>query len=538
MRAGSIVLAIAATLGICPPSGPPPLAIGPTPARDEPAPPDPIWRRLGLPEGPTLESGRGVGVVLIDDGDLHPALRCLGERLKHVTVAEDMSVSLVEPLKDYQGRDDAEYSHGVMALLQMGSAPFRVGDRTYGGPAPGATYFVVPYSYLDEPGGPGGERRYRDDPRLDRALAWVVANRERWNIRVLLLSEWFGNPPAPIQQAALVRNTGDYSLVRSLEVVVKAGILVVNGNGNTSTENGLPPVDYLAVGAYHDSGRADPRFHRENPDEPWGLNNDGHERPDVLAPKYFDPNHRTTDGKLAYFGGTSSASGQVAAVCALLFAQFPRSDARTIKSALIRSGDPLPGSRRPGVRLNAARAIKRLTDGAAGPPWPRISPPVTVADPASSLQSRDMIERALAVSALARQPELFRPEGGEGLRQVFWRMLRDDSPNVRKAAASALDAPESADERRRLWAILHREADMGVRGVLATVLLAGATGDPLDDWIALVTDPNWTARWCAGKVLRDRHPEAPRLDHALLPEEIEEKARPVLDWYRTRKEPR
>ena len=72
---------------------------------------------------------------------------------------------------------------------------------------------------------------------------------------------------------------------------------------------------------------------------------------------------------------------------------------------------------------------------------------------------------------------------------------------------------------------------MGVRGVLASVLLAGARGDPLDDWIPLVTDPNWSARWCAAKVLRDHHPAAPRLDHALLPEEIEEKARPVLDWY-------
>ena len=332
MHARIVAFASLIVFGIGFPLGLPPLAIKSTLGREEPAPPDPTWRRLGLPECPTPESGRGVGIVLIDDGDLHPALRCLGERLKHVTVAEDMSVSLVEPLKVSNDRENAEYSHGVSALLQMASAPFRVGDRTYGGLAPGATYFVVPYSYLDAPSGPGGERCYRDDPRLDRALAWVVANRERWNIRVLLLSEWFGNPPSPIKEG---RAGAEYPGLSpgplAGESSCKAGILVVNGNGNTSTENGLPPVDYLAVGAYHDSGRADPRFHRENPDEPWGRNNDGHERPDVLAPKYFDPNHLTPDGKLAYFGGTSSASAQVTAVCALLFAQFPRADAPTIK---------------------------------------------------------------------------------------------------------------------------------------------------------------------------------------------------------------
>jgi hypothetical protein len=34
------------------------------------------------------------------------------------------------------------------------------------------------------------------------------------------------------------------------------------------------------------------------------------------------------------------------------------------------------------------------------------------------------------------------------------------------------------------------------------------------------------------RVLRDHHPDAPRLDYAFLPEEIEKKAEPVLAWYR------
>ena len=39
----------------------------------------------------------------------------------------------------------------------------------------------------------------------------------------------------------------------------------------------------------------------------------------------------------------------------------------------------------------------------ASPPLPRIPPPVTVTDPNSSLQSKDAVERALAVSAVAWQ---------------------------------------------------------------------------------------------------------------------------------------
>jgi serine protease AprX len=539
MRIRSPVVSSLIAIGLGLPLGTHPSPAEPVTEREEPSTPDPTWQRLGLPESPTPESGRGVGIVQIDDDGLHPALRHLGDRLKHVIVGQDMSVSLVEPLKAYKDREDAEYTHGVRGRLQMASAPFRVGDRTYGGLAPGATYFVIPYLTVRDAGPDGPQLRL--DPRLGRAIEWVVENRRRWNIRVILLTVGVDYPRPPQEETArsgLIKNTREYPIFRALEPAIQAGILVVTGNNNTATENTLPPAEYLSVGAYHDSGHADPRFHRENPDEPWGRNSDGHVRPDVLAPKYFVPNHRTPEGELAYFGGTSSASAQVTALCALLFARFPQADAQTIKYALSRSGDPLPGSRRPGVRVNAARAIQLLTDGSVRPPWPRTPPPVTVTDPNSSLESKDPVERALAVSALAWHPELFRPKDGERLRQVFWRSLRDDSPMVRKASASALTGPESKEERQRLWEILHHEPDMGVRGQLADVLLTGAKGDSLDDWIPLATDPNWTARWCVARVLRDHHPDAPRLDYALLPEEIEKKAKPVLAWYRRGKDSR
>ena len=128
-----------------------------------------------------------------------------------------------------------------------------------------------------------------------------------------------------------------------------------------------------------------------------------------------------------------------------------------------------------------------------------------------------------------------RIKGVEELRQVFWGFLRDDSPTVRKAAASALRGPESKEERARSWESLHREKDMGVRGQLATMLLGGAEADSLDEWVPLAKDPNWSARWCVVKVLREHYPDAPLLDHAFVPEDVEKKAEPIFSWYRQRK---
>jgi serine protease AprX len=508
----------------CGPAGGHTSLADPAAERDGPSLPDPTWRRLGLPESPTPESGRGVGVVVIDDAGLHSLLMPLGDRLKHVIVDEAMNVTLAEPLRDYQPREkeDVEDSHGVRALLQMAAAPFRVHDGSYIGLAPGATYFVVPYDG-------------RDERRLDRAIEWIVANRRRWNIRVILNAGWHIPPPDDIRLDGLIKNTAELPCVRALARAVRADILVVAGNGNTSAWSLGPPADYLAVGAYQDRGRADPMFHEENVDEPWGRNPDGHLRPDLLAPKYFVPNHRTPNGGIGYFGGTSSGSAQVAGLCALLFAQFPEADAQTIRYTLIRSGDPLPGSKRPGVRVNAARAIQALKDHSVRPPWPQIPPPVVVSDPNVSLESEDAVERALAVSALAWNPGQYRPKGGEALRQVFWRFLRDESPKVRKAAASALRGPASKEERARFWEAMHREKDMGVRGQLAKMLLGGAEADSLDDWVPLAKDPNWSARWCVVEVLREHYPDAPRLEYAIVPEDIEKKAEPIFSWYRQRK---
>jgi hypothetical protein len=153
VRANPLALGLLVAIACGLPGGRVSLA-DPTAEQDGLPLPDSTWQRLGLPESPTPESGRGVGVVVIDDAGLHSLLLPLGDRLKHVIVNEAMKVTLVEPLRDYQPREkeDVEDSHGVPSLLQMAAAPFRVHDRNYVGLAPGATYFVVPTTAMTSGG--------------------------------------------------------------------------------------------------------------------------------------------------------------------------------------------------------------------------------------------------------------------------------------------------------------------------------------------------------------------------------------------------
>ncbi len=499
------------------------------------ASPDPVWKRLGFPEAPGLESGRGVGVVLLDDTGLHPALGHLGKRLRHLSINDELDVSLIEPPFEAHPADGKETTHGAESLLQMASSPFRAGGQDHGGVAPGASYFVVPYLSEKRDEGQGACHRY--DPRLDIAIAWIVENRERFNVRVILLETWFEFPPPPSAkpgQDGLVKNTKEYPIVRALQPAIDAGILVVTGNGNTSTLNNGPPAEYLAVGAYRDFGHAGSQFRQENPDEPWGRNGDGHPRPDVLAPKYSVPNHVAADGTIAEFGGTSSASAQVAGLCAVLFSRFPHADSGMVKRAIISSGQRLTGSHRPGVCVNAARAIEALQGRQIGRSHLELPVPIRVTKPYLSITSSDEVERALAISALALDNDLVGSQSLENLRRDFWGALQDESRMVRKAAASALGSPTTKEERARFWQAMRRERDMGVRGQLAILLSDGAGADHLDDWIGLAEDPNWTARWCLSKILRENYPDAPALDPAFVPGDIGKKAALILAWYRDR----
>ena len=88
--------------------------------------PEPTWSRLGFSEAPNFtESGKNIGIVIIDTITPHPALQHLGDRLQYVTVHDDFSITcrniaLEEPVE----HDDASGEHGLMTLLALSHKPF------------------------------------------------------------------------------------------------------------------------------------------------------------------------------------------------------------------------------------------------------------------------------------------------------------------------------------------------------------------------------------------------------------------------------
>ncbi|MFG1732066.1 hypothetical protein [Paenibacillus sp. 843] len=75
--------------------------------------PEPTWARLGFSDAPDFtESGKNIGIVIIDTITPHPAIQHLGHRLKYVTVHDDFSVTcqniaLEEPVEN----EDASGEH-------------------------------------------------------------------------------------------------------------------------------------------------------------------------------------------------------------------------------------------------------------------------------------------------------------------------------------------------------------------------------------------------------------------------------------------
>lgn len=79
---------------------------------------DPTWARLGFSEAPDFtESGKNIGIVIIDKMTPHPAIQHLGHRLKYVIVHDDFSVTcqniaLEEPVKN----EGTSGEHGLMTF--------------------------------------------------------------------------------------------------------------------------------------------------------------------------------------------------------------------------------------------------------------------------------------------------------------------------------------------------------------------------------------------------------------------------------------
>jgi serine protease AprX len=396
----------------------------------------------------------------------------------------------------------------------MAHAPFEVSGHAYTSLAPAASYIV-----LDHGGGRAGEAG-----RLRHGIRWVLERRDEWNVKVVnAMSVYRGDPDGWLE------NTNQWPMVEGLRPALEAGLLIVVSNGNTRFENKLPPVEYLAVGSclddpFVDSGRRVPY-----PDEPWGLNGDGHLRPDILGPRLYHPipycEVKEKPEPLSFYAQSSGTCTQVAGICAGILSLYPNFPPEALRSLLVDSGERIAGTENPAPAVNAGRALHVLTTGYRPTHQAICLPPIHVTQADASLRSLDPIERGLALTLLAKR--------GRCSRSDLWHFAVDAAPEVRKVAVWALEKPREPHERESFWRHLAAEPDCGVRGYWLYGLLQEAQQRELDRWMCWIVDENWSVRWCVAEYL-SRYPDFPGLEKTFDLDRVEEVAEPVRAWYKKR----
>lgn len=477
--------------------------------------PEPTWARLGFSEAPDFtESGKNIGIVIIDTITPHPAIQHLGHRLQYVTVHDDFSITcrniaLEEPLD--QDNDSGE--HGLMTLLALSHKPFVLQGKTHIGIAPAAHYIVLNH----------GAFKIGEGERLKAGIEWILNKQKEWNIRIILSTGWHA-----LDHQVYLKSTSKNSTVQALASAVRSGVLVVCANGNTRTANMLPPCDYLAVGGYNDRGLVERHKHVPFPDEPYGRNAEGHFRPDVLAPRvyltvpFFESNKKAD--VISYYEGTSGAATLVTGVAAFLMSTFQGLDATTLRTALTAYGDRIHGYDNLAPRVNVTKAkiaieLGQITNRPQG-----ALRSLRIGHTTIELHSQDDIKRAISLSTLVER-QLYS-------RNLLWQYSLDCSPIVRRIAVCALDKPINENERKVFWERLAQESEGGVRGWYAYALLQDARENESSKWIPLSTDINWTVRWCVKEYLAMFPDFFPPFEPTHNPDSIISKATPLIQWLR------
>ncbi len=189
-------------------------------------------------------------------------------------------------------------------------------------------------------------------------IEWVIKERVTYNIRVMNLS-FVSSVPESYRTSVLAA---------AVERAWFSGILVVVSAGNSGPNSMLyPPANdpfVVTVGASDTVGTSTPYDDRLAPWSSYGITQDGHVRPDVVAPgrsivaplSYYDAGlvegrpDRVVDNGYLRLSGSSMAAPIVSGIAALAFQAHPEWTNDQVKWLLMHtaiqlgdSGNPLPG---------------------------------------------------------------------------------------------------------------------------------------------------------------------------------------------------
>jgi serine protease AprX len=217
--------------------------------------------RLGDGEGLT---GKGVTIAFLDSGFCpHPDLLQPEDRIVAYHDVHDPQGSL-----DPSAPPSADAWHGTQTcVVAAGSGSLSGG--VYRGLAPGARLVLVKV----------GKRGRVSEGAIEKGLEWVLANQDRYRIRVVSMSLG-GDEDRPLSENG-VNRLAEEAVDRGMVLVAAAG-----NSGCTQRHRSLPPAtapSVIAVGGY-DDGNDPERKRLALYCSSFGLTADGLVKPELIAP--------------------------------------------------------------------------------------------------------------------------------------------------------------------------------------------------------------------------------------------------------------